>query len=183
MTTESVIFQYDDGGREDAGFKGSTSDCVCRAVAIAMNRPYREIYDELNALCKVNSGGHKLTRKRYGSTYVRTGGSARTGITTSKKWFKEWMRRKGFRWVPLMKIGSGCKFHLNREELPNKGRLVLRLSKHFSAYVDGVLRDTYDASRDGQRCVYGFYVYDPKPERKTGRTVTARKAGEIQQRK
>jgi hypothetical protein len=36
---------YDDGGRKAAGFVGSTGDCVCRAIAIAAQRPYREIYD------------------------------------------------------------------------------------------------------------------------------------------
>lgn len=34
-------FQYNDGGRAEAGFKGTTGDCVCRAIAIATERPYR----------------------------------------------------------------------------------------------------------------------------------------------
>jgi hypothetical protein len=29
------IWQFDDGGRGAAGFKGKTGDCVCRAIAIA----------------------------------------------------------------------------------------------------------------------------------------------------
>jgi hypothetical protein len=29
------------------------------------------------------------------------------------------------------------------------------------AVVDGVVRDTHDSSRDGTRCVYGFW-FDPK---------------------
>jgi hypothetical protein len=31
-------FNYNDGGREAAGFKGFTGDCVCRAIAIATER-------------------------------------------------------------------------------------------------------------------------------------------------
>ena len=43
---------YDDGGRAAAGFKGTTGDCVTRAIAIATGKPYREVYDALNELAK-----------------------------------------------------------------------------------------------------------------------------------
>ena len=41
-------FVYDDGGRAEAGFKGITGDCVCRAISIATQKPYKEIYDLIN---------------------------------------------------------------------------------------------------------------------------------------
>lgn len=28
-----MLFVYDDGGRKAAGYKGTTGDCACRAVA------------------------------------------------------------------------------------------------------------------------------------------------------
>lgn len=34
---------------------------------------------------------------------------------------------------------------------------VVRLSKHFTAVIDGVVHDTHDPSRDGTRCVYGIW--------------------------
>jgi hypothetical protein len=37
----------DDGGRAAAGFKGSAGDCVCRAIAIASGRHYKEVYDRI----------------------------------------------------------------------------------------------------------------------------------------
>ena len=40
-------FQYDDGGRKLAGYKGSADDCVCRAIAIATGLPYKQVYDRL----------------------------------------------------------------------------------------------------------------------------------------
>jgi hypothetical protein len=64
----------------------------------------------------------------------------------------------GLRWVPTMQIGQGCKVHLRRDELPQKGRLVL--SRHAAAVIDGVLHDTYDCSRGGTRCVYGYWIFD-----------------------
>jgi hypothetical protein len=56
-----------------------------------------------------------------------------------------------------MHIGRGCTVHLRAEELPT-GRLVVSLSKHVTAVVNGVIRDTYDPSRGGTRCVYGYFT-------------------------
>jgi len=36
-------------------------------------------------------------------------------------------------------------------------RLILSLSKHLAAMVDGVVHDTHDPSRGGTRCVYGYW--------------------------
>ena len=66
------------------------------------------------------------------------------------------MKELGFEWVSVMGIGTGCTTHLKKEELP-KGNLVCMLSKHAAAVIDGVINDTYDCSRNGTRCVYGYY--------------------------
>jgi hypothetical protein len=55
-----------------------------------------------------------------------------------------------------MQVGSGCQVHLRTEELP-KGRLVVRLSRHLTAVVDGVIHDIYNPDRRGTRCVYGYF--------------------------
>ena len=55
-----------------------------------------------------------------------------------------------------MQVGSGCKVHVRKDELP-RGRLILRLSKHLCAFVDGVVYDISDPSREGNRAVYGYY--------------------------
>jgi len=62
----------------------------------------------------------------------------------------------GWEWTPTMQIGSGCTVHVRKDELPS-GRLILRLSKHYAAFIDGVLHDTHDGRRDGTRCVYGYW--------------------------
>jgi hypothetical protein len=67
------------------------------------------------------------------------------------------MAELGFDWTPTMEIGSGCKVHVREDELP-KGRLILALSKHYAACIDGVINDTYDPSREGTRCVYGYWT-------------------------
>ena len=137
-------WQYNDGGRADAGYKGRTGDCVCRAIAIATETPYQEVYDKLNELGKKERTGKRKKDKSH----------ARTGVY--KQTIRKYMESIGWKWVPTMLIGQGCKVHVKASELP-KGRLVLSLSKHSTAVIDGVLHDTYDCSRNETRCVYGYY--------------------------
>lgn len=143
-----AAFIRDDGGREAAGFKGKAADCVARSVAIASGLGYAHVYNELAA------GNASQRRTKGARKHLRT---VRHGITTQRAWFKRFMERIGFRWVSTMSIGSGCKVHLKAEELP-PGRLVVMLSGHATAVIDGVIHDAYDPSRDGTRCVYGYYV-------------------------
>ena len=154
-TATTITYECDDGGREAAGWRGAGGDCVTRAIAIASGRPYQEIFDRL-------AEGHATQRrsKRERQSQSRTGcKTALHGIFTKRKWFKDYMKELGFEWTATMGIGTGCQVHVRADELPTEGRLVLKLSKHSAAYVDGVLRDTYDCSRDGTRCVYGYYTY------------------------
>lgn len=136
---------HHDGGRKAAGFEGATGDCATRAIAIATGKPYQEVYDSINALA---------TRERKGKR-KRGVSNARTGVY--KPTTRRYMESIGWRWVPTMQIGSGCKVHLRAEELP-AGRLVVSVSKHLCAVVDGVVYDTHDPSRFGTRCVYGYFV-------------------------
>lgn len=131
-------FVYDDGGRADAGFKGDAGDCVTRAVAIATGLPYIRVYDDLSALMAARGKPR----------------SARNGI--DKKIIRAYMASLGWQWWPTMSIGSGCHVHLDAAELPS-GRLVVSVSKHVVAMIDGVVHDTHDPSREGTRCVYGYF--------------------------
>lgn len=143
-------FIHNDGGRQAAGFQGTCGDCVCRAVAIASQEPYQLVYDAL-------AGGNATQRK--GKRDVKTGQgvrTARSGIHTKRKWFEDYMHRLGFKWTACMQIGSGCTVHLKDGELP-MGRLVVCVSKHYVAVIDGVINDLSDCSRNGTRCVYGYW--------------------------
>lgn len=149
---KKMQFNYNDGGREAAGYKGTAGDCVCRAICIATGLPYQEVYDRL-------ANGNATQRK---SKYHKSKDGVKTaarGINVRRKWFQSYMAELGFTWTPTMSIGQGCKVHLRADELPTTGRLVVSVSKHYTSVIDGVLNDTYDCSRDGDRCVYGYYIY------------------------
>ena len=77
-----IDFNFNDGGRADAGYKGTTGDCVTRAIAIAAELPYKEVY---NRLAEGNAK-QRITKKSRKSAGQRT---ASKGITVQKKWFKD----------------------------------------------------------------------------------------------
>jgi hypothetical protein len=56
-----------------------------------------------------------------------------------------------------MFVGQGCKVHLKKEELP-MGTLIVSCSKHLTVVIDGALNDIFDCSRNGTRCVYGYWT-------------------------
>jgi hypothetical protein len=149
-------WEYDDGGRFDAGFTGTApGDCATRAIAIATGIPYREVYDELfdraRTVLEATRPGTKLH-----ATRSRGGLSPRDGARRSA--YQPLLEARGWNWVPTMRIGSGTTVHLRADELPDDlGPLIVRVSKHVTALVDGVIRDTYDPSREGTRAVYGYF--------------------------
>ena len=139
---------YTDGGRKAAGFSDyAKGDCVCRSVAIVSGRPYREVFDRLAI-------GNATQRR---SKYIgKRGLTADNGVNVRRKWFRDYMAELGLSWTPTMHIGSGCKVHMREEELP-AGRLIVAVSKHYTAVIDGVVHDNHNPSRGGTRCVYGIW--------------------------
>lgn len=158
-------WQYNDGGREAARYKGKTGDCVVRAIAIATQKPYQEVYDAIN---QAAVGERRGKRKRGIS-------SARTGVY--KQTIRKYLESLGWIWTPTMGIGTGCKVHLHDGELP-MGRLIVTVSRHLTAVIDGVIHDTHNPQRDihimnfngasssdyprvthsiQRRCVYGYW--------------------------
>lgn len=129
---------YNDGGRAAAGYTGKCGDCVVRAVAIATEQPYEQVYQ---ALADVNAS----TRGRSKTAGIKT---ARYGIIVRGVAFKRYMAALGWTFTATMGIGTGCTVHLNAAELP-AGRLIVSVSKHYCAVIDGVIHDTHNPSERG----------------------------------
>ena len=132
---------YNDGGRSKY-FKGKAEDCVCRAISIASNKDYKEVYDSLK----------------------KAVGTPRNGVFTTNKAFKDWMVANGFVWTPCSGIGVKTSVHFIEGELP-KGRLVCSVAKHYVAVVDDKVYDTWDSrynSFNEVRRIYGYWEYKGK---------------------
>lgn len=134
-------FNYNDGGRSQY-FKGAVKDCVVRAIAIAEEKDYKEVYDYVNK--KLKSHGYPSVRDKGVPKYL----------------VRELLKNYGWTWIPVMKIGSGCELHLNEDELEHFKdiTIIASVSKHITCIKNGVINDTYDCSRGGNRCVYGYYI-------------------------
>jgi len=145
-------FQINDGGRGQAGYKGGAGDCVVRSIAIAANLSYMQVYEDLR---KANADYAEFRNDRLAKRLNSKGSSPRNG--NHRNVFHNYILGLGFQWVPTMKIGAGCQVHLRRNELP-AGVLIVKVSKHLTTIIDGVIQDTHDPSRGGNRCVYGYYL-------------------------
>lgn len=137
------------GGRE-LYFKGKNSvrDCAVRAIAIATGKDYKEVYDDIARLNKEM----KLSKKEKEFALKHT---PRNGVL--KKVSKEYLTRLGWQWIPCMGIGTGCTMHLSAHDFPTSGTYIVQVSSHLTCVKDGVIHDTFDCSRGGTRCVYGYW--------------------------
>ena len=138
-------YEYDDGGKLKAGFRGVSGDCVARSVAIATGISYKEIYLYLAD----QNAKQKITKKSSKTTAGKK--TARNGIDTKRKWFKDYMSSLGFQWVSLTDVG---KYPCCMADIPSNGVFIARQRRHYVAVVDGVARDIFDSSK---RPVYGVW--------------------------
>lgn len=136
---------YDDGGRSKYFKAEKVGDCVTRAISIATGKDYKEVYDAINKMSK----SERTSMRKQGRSNARNG--------VYKDTFKSYLLSLGWKWHPTMSIGSGCRVHLKADELPS-GTIIVSLSKHLTCMIDGVIHDTYDCSREGTRCVYGYFT-------------------------
>lgn len=143
------MYEYNDGGRSEAGFKGRAGDCVARSIAIATGLPYREVYDRLAD----SNANQRVTKRTKKSTAGKR--TARNGIYTKRKWFKDYMVSLGWRWVPCQKVGDPKRVKFTAEELPG-GAIIVAVRNHYAAMIDGVVNDTYQ-SCGSHVTVYGYW--------------------------
>lgn len=157
-------FVHNDGGRSAAGYKGTTGDCGVRALAVAVfgakpawqgieHAGAAAAYEQARELVLRHAKRERLTKQRP------TRSSVGSGIR--RPTMHRIMVELGWRWRATMAIGGGCTTHLRSDELPD-GRLILNLSKHYCAMIDGVVHDNHCDDRDGTRCVYSYWYQEGK---------------------
>jgi hypothetical protein len=129
------LFQYNDGGRSAAGFKGKSGDCGVRAMAIACEIPYKEA----RARCKEASAVGRMGSKSIAR------GIYKEDMTAA-------LAKLGWVWRSAPKI-EGRKARCS--DMP-KGRVIARMSHHFVAVIDGVAHDSFDSTN---KMVYGYWQH------------------------
>ena len=126
---------YNTGGREKYYRALNVGDCVVRAIAIANGMDYKVTY---NLVKKYNGGEtprNGVCRVVYGRLLKDLG------------------------WYSVSCCEDGCdEIHLNDGEIPEKGTVICRLQNHAVTVIGGVIHDTYNSARDGNRRVYEYWI-------------------------
>jgi len=141
----------DDGGRSHSKLahadrrKVSAGDCVTRAIAIAAEKKYDEVHEALT----VRSVRHIYSLPKR---TMRGGGVCvfDPDHGCSQEAYGGYLKSLGWTRVPTKDT------HLRADELP-PGRLVVEVSRHLVAVIDGVIHDTFDCAKSGRRQVQGYW--------------------------
>lgn len=133
-----IDYIYNDGGRQDAGFRGEAGDCVVRAIAIAGELDYQMVYDTMANEMKANgyakSGNNYVTNDRNRKT------PRKRGQLNAKKVQEKVLVEFGFNKV---KMGNGCKPTYS-EAFREHGTCIVSTSHHMAALKNGALQDLFD---------------------------------------
>ena len=127
---DMIGYEYDDGGREDAGFKGEVKDCVCRALSILTLDPYTLPGDNYMEWYKALADLHF---KRKGKRTGRSGTDRRDMMIA-------------FRMAGLEKIQRSVHKQCRTfsEAHSDFGDCIVTTTRHVCALRDGKLRDISD---------------------------------------
>jgi hypothetical protein len=127
---KKIKFEYDDGGRQDAGFSEYAKDCVTRSVKIILGCDYLKAYELVNKYID------QIETKKVSHACMGVNNS------TTKKLF-------GF---------LGMKWHPSNNLPKRKGKYILNMPNHVCAFVDGVVKDTHNYFEKTNR-VYGYWKF------------------------
>ena len=131
-----IDYIQEDGGRADAGFRGSTGDCVVRAIAIASGEEYQVVYDTMAAHMRkhgyVATGNAYQQKPKAGKTKKRP----RSALNIQH----DVLRFFGFEKVKLPQGARPTYTEAHRRY----GNCIVSTTKHMAALVDGALRDLFD---------------------------------------
>ena len=100
-----------------------TTDCIIRALAVAFDKKWIEVFDELSTIAREN--------------FESLG---------SKEVYSKYLERQGAEYIKTMEKG---KKRLSGEDFARQyksGIYILRMANHLTVCVGGVIYDTWDCS-------------------------------------
>lgn len=140
IASDSLGYEYNDGGRKAAGWKGHAGDCVTRAIAIANpDWSYNEVRAGLMKLVEEWRASSRSKRAKR-----RSGNSVRNG--TPKEVYRPFLEALGWRRISLIEFGSPDRKYMNTTDIPS-GTVIVEVRNHLAAVVDHVVHDTWDSRK------------------------------------
>jgi hypothetical protein len=156
-------FVKDDGGRSRSGIAyggkdDRVGDCVARAIAIATQRPYREVHDALTLATVRYVASAESEKSDWGRWARRKGGvrafHADHGVVNVVS--GPYLKSLGWKYTSTKELPRGKGVHLRADELP-PGRLIVDIHRHLCAVINGVIHDTFDCSNEGRCRIRGYW--------------------------
>lgn len=143
----AMPFQYDNGGRIDAGFKTAhVGDCLVRAIAIATDTPYRQVY---NACAKLMAE-HGWPRTGDFDYAIKAAKPGQPGQVTMASVQRILMASLGM----VRRTDQYTTYRNYAEAYMEHGDGLYLTHSHACAVKDGVVRDIFDSqtvvARDGR---------------------------------
>ena len=131
-------WQYNDGGKKRAGFKGESGDCSLRAISIATNQHYRTVKKVMDQMVIEMTGG--LHR------------SCNNG--TPEPVSHRYLTERG--WELVLTKNS----YLN--DIPKRGTFIAVSPRHNCAVINGTVQDTWrshqsNRTKTGYPVLQGYY--------------------------
>ena len=161
-----IEFEFNDGGRLDAGYKGVSGDCAVRAVAIVTGQPYRDVYDAFAAAYAAHGYSTSGNASRV-NTQQRQAKAEGRWLRPVKTIQQEVYRQFGFEKVTLPD-GPCPTFS---EALAEHGPCMVTTTKHIAALRDSALHDVFDG-----RTYCGLAYGMSECEQRKARSIWVRRA-------
>lgn len=144
---------FDDGGQATSGMRSANrvNNAEVRAIAIACQIPYAQVYKDLSVLTREwLSGGRRIPNSAWDQT--------RKG-RIPKQIYEPYLMNMGWEWTSTVFHEGGKRtgyLRIDNEELP-AGRLIVKTRYSLSAVIDHVLHEVHNLNRAGPQTVYGYY--------------------------
>lgn len=148
FSIRNLPWNKNDGGRAEAGYKGSTRDCVIRSIAIATGKPYKEVYKAIYDIAKANP----MWRQRRNPAYC----SPRTGVYHEH--YKAYLETLGWEWVDSKNLlpSAGVGAPMKVSDFPDL--VILEVPRHLVTMIDGVIQDTFCPKQLKEAYIKGMFV-------------------------
>lgn len=149
----NIPYYYNDGGRHYAGYKGTTGDCVCRALCIAEGLDYKSTYKMMIEFATEHNQMIQSAQKSMGNYREVRLSHPRTGY--SNVLLAKLFENYGYTYVKLPKINRRYHRIADIEDMLIYGTHILQMKKHVVTCIDGKLFDSWDSR---ERIVLGYFT-------------------------
>jgi len=127
----------DDGGRAAADYKGIAKDCVVRAISIATQQPYTQVYQDFMSLMR--AAPYYMWHKKTKSDQLILNPSPRNGI--SHELMSKYLESRGFTYVALLPAMPLSLESINILNLPSSAVLFEINDNHLTVIRNHTLYD------------------------------------------